>query len=586
VSNVFISTGQYFVAWVPIQTPAVRLFESVHSNYTVATSYGSYSGNYAWDTNSTRINLVWRDGDKTLTRVLENQTGTWNWDTWDYNPFIADLQYTWILRDGGGYTIQKSATALDGGALTGPCRWQYGWDEVPDPVIVTGTGPLLNSAPFLTYVGFSYTNVPNLITRINSGNSFGSESMSLYAIDTAIGQLIPSYIDTSVRTAGTYNAYFSTVRYSNTVTTLPLLTINKAFEIAGVGTNYIQTIYGTSRTNRWFTWPPANTNQWDGLFNLFVYGYLTPDVYRGGISTNALYERYKVLQVLQETQEPLQSITTNIVCATTAKLRYSRMSNFPGYGDEFVEKNSVMTIMDYSDFMGIPPDGDFDFTKDWITGDNFDRSHTSTIQWDENIGCVQTTSIKFLTNTFSEVWADYYYITLQAQNLDPTFSTYSDAGYPYSPATDYSHGGTPDFDALYGLCNAKSPKVWRAGIPAAKGVEADFDFYFRYGTAAMSTYGYGTIPAYSTSACSRVFTTNSTAEKDTEYVPDHTPVDYPDFGIHFTFSSSSSTQTWDTGYRISLSKNWTGAYSTQTTFSASALKGPVVSKWKFQYCAP
>lgn len=586
VSNVFISTGQYFVAWVPIQTPAVRLFESVHSNYTVATSYGSYSGTYSWDTNSTRTNLRWKSGDKTLTRVLEDQAGTWNWDTYagEYNPYPIDLAYTWILS-AGGVTIQKSAKALDGGALTGPCRWKYGWDEVPDPVTVTGTGPLLNSAPFLTYVGFSYTNIPNLITRINSGASYADAAMrmSLYAIDIAIGQLIPNFIDTTVRTSGTYNAYFSTVRYSNTVTTLPLLTINKAFQLAGVGTTYVHTIYGIPQTNCWFTWPPANTNQYDEIPNLFVYDRLDPDVYRGGISTNALYERYKLLQILTETQEPLQSSNTYAVYHNTTKDRRGIISYFPGYGHEFAEKHSVMSVADYTAFMAYPPDADFDFTKDWISGADYDESHTSTIQYDEWIRRYQRTQTAFVTNAFTEIYAAAYTMTLQAYDFSMHIMTVNIPDNPNSPYSDYGGWGEKYY-AYYTLYNVKSPRVWRAGIPAATGVEADFDFYFRYGTASI---GAGNqISMSSTSPCSVAFSATDTAEKDVVYTPAPAPIDYPDLKIHYTFTTSSRTTNWGDNTYIYTTKDWLGNYSTQANYSVSAMKGPVVSKWKFQYCAP
>ena len=587
VSNVFISTGRYFVAWVPIQTPAVRLFESVHSNYTVATSYGSYSGTYSWDTNSTRTNLRWKSGDKTLTRVLEDQASTWSWDTWGWNSYPIDLAYTWILSS-GGVTIQKSAKALDGGALTGPCRWQYngwqyGWDEVPDPVTVTGTGPLLNSAPFMTYVGFNYTNVPNLITRINSGASYADSAMSLYAIDIAIGQLIPNFIDTTVRTAGTYNAYFSTVRYSNTVTTLPLLTINKAFQLAGVGTTYVDTIYGTPMTNCWFTWPPANTNQYDGITNLFVYDRLYPDVYRGGISTNALYERYKLLQILTETQEPLQSSNTYAVYHTTTKNRQGIISDFPGYGHKFTEQHSVMSVADYTAFMAYPPDADFDFTKDWISGPDYTESHTSTIQYDEWICSYQMTQTAFVTNAFTEVYASAYTMTLRAYDFKMNIMTVNIPGNSNCPYSDYGGWGE-DYYADYTLYNVKSPRVWRAGIPAATGVEADFDFYFRYGTASI---GAGNqISMSSISPCSVAFSATDTAEKDVVYTPAPAPIDYPDLKIHYTFTTSSTTNSGGDSTYIYTTKDWLGNYSTQANYSVSAMKGPVVSKWKFQYCAP
>jgi hypothetical protein len=581
VSNVFISTGQYFVAWVPIKTPAARIFEPLRHTYTVSTTYGSYSGTYTFDDASTRTSLQWKSGDKTLTRVLENQAGTWNWDTWEYSQYPIDLAYTWILS-AGGVTIQKSAASLDGGALAGPCRWQYGWDEVTDPVTVTGSGPLLNANPYTTCVGFNYTNIPNLITRINSGNS-GDSAMSLYAIDMAIGQLIPNFIDTRVQTAGTYNAYFSTIRNSNLVTTLPLLTINKAFEMAGVGTTYVHTIYGTQLTNSWFTWPPANTNQYDGVPNLFVYGRLYPDVYRGGITTNALYERYKLLQILTQTQEALQSSNTYAVYTNTTKDRQGIISYFAGYGHEFAEKHSVMSVADYMTFMAYPPDADFDFTKDWISGADYDESHTSTIQYDEWIRRYQRTTLTQTTNGFTEVYASAYTMTLTAYDFSMHIGTFTIPDNPNSPYSDYGGGGE-NYYAVYNKYNVRSPRVWRAGIPAAKGVEADFDFYFRYGTASI---GSGlNISMTSTSPCSRAASFTDTAEQDVVYVPTNTPLDYPDLKIHYTFTSSSSTQNWGDSTYIYTVKDWLGNYSTQANYSVSAMKGPVVSKWKFQYCAP
>lgn len=578
-SNVFVSTGQYFFAWVPGLTPSVRLFDPVYSNFHVVTSYGELSGTYTWDTNSTQTRLKWRNGGRTLTRILEDYGYTWNEDWWIVRPYPTDITHTWLLEDGNGNYLGKSATGLDGGALKGPCRWiSSGYEEVD--VDISGSGGILASAPHMTYAGYTLTNVPNLITRINSGGS-GDAAMSLYSIDMAIGRLIPSYIDTSVRGASNdYNGYFSTIRYSNTVTTISNLTINKAFQLAGVGTTYVHTIYGHLVTNRWFSWPPAETNLlYSGMPSLYVYGGLSPRSYYGGITTNALYERYRVLQLLTETQESMQSSNAMVVYTDKTKYLHSDMSSFAGYGHMFSEYESVLSSASFWPWMMCPPDEDLDFTADYITGDDLNETHDSTINDDEYITRYRATELRYYTNVISDIHAAAYSVELDIYSMALAMDKVTpDNSPPYYSAS----GGGINCYSRQVLYDASSPKVWRAGIPAATGIEADFDFYTRHGTANIRHNQ--SISMLSTSPCSLAYSTTDFAEHDLVYTPTNTPLEYPPLAIHLTYATS--TTEYQDGALVHVAKSWTGNPTTQANYSISTLKGPVVSRWKFRYCAP
>ena len=288
LTNTFISTQQYFRTWVAITSQVGRIREPLHRSYSVnGYQTGSliishtYDGVYAFSdytTNGTGIvEYRWTNGAYVLSVMPQDQQYVWKLqnlvtyrDDLQSGSMAGSFWYYWLTGAKRTVNISPSAEIMDQMTIVSSNRIGT------NVVITTNTVPV----PPLEYPARSVTNVANAIGIYNS-------KALVDAIDTSINNLLPSFVDMSQESGGTFDAWFAV--HTN-ATALPALSLVRAFELLGpsCGTNIVEWWGGTN--GYWLNYPARGTNAAIYGSNVIV------------VTKEALIARYKVLNLMSATQ--------------------------------------------------------------------------------------------------------------------------------------------------------------------------------------------------------------------------------------------------------------------------------------------
>lgn len=319
-SNTFISTGQWFRAWVPVYTNVGRVRDIPNSQYTVAITedggeYAYMNGTYNWVTSlwtSAGVDShVYANTDESVVLVATPQDKTYGWQLgalywgspldwrdsiwWDVTGTLRSEQCGGSITEahwphpyyGSSHLIRVAVTAsgssLEGQTITNAVGQ---WSGPPWVYTVTTN---INVIKPMEFPARSVTNIANAVQLLNYKAFIDSVD---YVIGHGTGHewpggFIGSFVDMSQASNGTFDAYFAA---NTNATTFPKMTLRRAFEILGptCGTN-IPWAYGLTNAV-WMTFPARGTN---------------PPVYGGTmthVTKEALTARFKVLQLCTATE--------------------------------------------------------------------------------------------------------------------------------------------------------------------------------------------------------------------------------------------------------------------------------------------